>query len=494
MRQGLEQAWTALLRELDPWLAGAFVAGILLTMLLGGAYGRRRMARERALAGEQAEQRRQVEAAAFELHLAESRHALERAQGRLEQLEDERAEQRARLAEQSRELAERQAAEAALEARLEESRKAFAEKEALFRESSEALKREFELLANRVFDRQGERHQAKLADVLAPLRDQLADFRKRVDTVYASDTRERASLLTEVRNLQRASERINREAENLTRALKGDVKTQGNWGEMVLERVLESSGLRQGHEYFLQEARRDGEGRLKRPDARIRLPDGKDVVVDAKLSLLAYEEALAEEDPVARDDALSRHVASLRAHVKRLAEQGYEALEGIRSLDFVLLFVPIEAAFTLAMEHDQKLFSEAFERRIVIVSPTTLMMTLRIIHHVWRREQQNRNAREIARRAGALYDKLRGFVDDMESLGRQLEAADSSYKAAFGKLSTGRGNLLRQAESLRELGAPVKKPLPRQLVDGAALETSPLDADDGTAHTEPAAGRGGSAN
>lgn len=362
-----------------------------------------------------------------------------------------------------RALATLQAAEAAVTARLDEARQGFAQREAQFRDSSEALKQEFERLAHRVLERQGERHQASLGKMLTPFKEQLADFRQRVETVYTTETRDRASLLTEVRNLQQASERINQEAENLTRALKGDVKAQGNWGEMVLERVLESSGLRRGEEYVVQQALRDGDGALKRPDVLIRLPDDKDVVVDAKLSLIAYEQALAEEDEVARASAARAHVASVRAHVKRLADQDYDRLESVRSLDFVLMFVPVEAAFTMAMAHDQKIFTDAFERRIVIVSPTTLMMTLRIIHNVWRYEKQNRNAQEIAGRAGALYDKLRGFVEDMEALGRQLQNAENAYQAAFAKLSTGRGNLLRQAESLRELGAPVKKPLPESL-------------------------------
>ncbi|MFP6835828.1 MAG: DNA recombination protein RmuC, partial [Pseudomonadales bacterium] len=293
------------------------------------------------------------------------------------------------LEERTRDLADRQASQAALEARLDESRKALIEKEAQFRQSSEAVKQEFELLANRVFERQGVKHSEKLASVLSPFKEQIVEFRKRVEEVYHAETKDRATLLNEVRTLQRASERINTEAGNLTRALKGDVKVQGNWGEMVLERVLEESGLRANHEYFVQEARRSEDGDLKRPDVLIRLPDDKDVVVDAKLSLVAYEEAVASESDEGRAQAVRRHLASMRAHVKRLSEQDYDQLDDLRSLDFVLLFVPIESAFTLAMEQDHKLFTEAFERRIVIVSPTTQMMTLRIIHNVWRYEKQS---------------------------------------------------------------------------------------------------------
>jgi len=303
--------------------------------------------------------------------------------------------------------------------------------------------------------------------VLSPFREQIVDFRKRVEEVYHTESKDRASLLTEVKNLQRASEKINLEAENLTKALKGDTKLQGNWGEMVLERVLEESGLRSGHEYFLQETRRSDEGDMKRPDVLIRLPDNKDVVIDAKVSLTAYEQALSAESDAQREVFLKQHLGSLRAHVRRLSEQDYAHLSDVRSLDFVLMFVPIESAFTLAVEQDHRLFTEAFEKRIVIVSPTTLMMTLRIIHNVWRFEKQNRNAQEIARKAGGLYDKLRGLVDDMDKLGQQLNTAQKTYESASGKISSGKGNLVRQVEQFRELGALVKRPLPKSVVDAA---------------------------
>ena len=397
---------------------------------------------------------------------------LSRLEGQVETLTIELAHSRSRLEDRTRELAENQAAEAALKARLEETGKAFAEKEVLFRESSDALKQEFELLANRIFEQQGARHHEKLSTVLTPFRDQIIDFRKRVEEVYHTESKDRASLLTEVKNLQRASERINEEAENLTKALKGDVKLQGNWGEIVLERILEESGLRAGYEYFVQEGRRSESGDLKRPDVRIQLPDGKDVVVDAKVSLVAYESALAAETDEARERSIKQHLASLRAHTKRLSEQDYDQLEDVRSLDFVLLFVPIESAFTLAMEQDQRLFTEAFDKRIVIVSPTTLMMTLRVIHNVWRFDKQNRNAEEIARKAGALYDKLRGLIEDMDALGRQLDTVDKTYKAAYGKIASGKGNLVRQVERFRELGAKVKKPLPKNILEQADADDS----------------------
>ena len=355
--------------------------------------------------------------------------------------------------------------------RLEETERAFAEKQAFFDDTSEALKKEFQLLANQIFEKQGEafqaRNQEQLTHVLGPFKIQLSDFRKKVEQVYTDDVKDRASILTEVRTLQRASERFNEEAENLTRALKGDKRLQGNWGELVLERVLEESGLRKDHEYVLQHSVRNAEGDLKRPDVIIRLPDGKDVVVDSKVSLAAYEAALSSEDDHARETGVKRHVQNIRTHVRRLSRQAYDQLPGVKSLDFVLLFIPIESAFTLAMERDPSIFTEAFEQRLVIVSPTTLMMTLRIIDNVWRYEKQNKNAQEIARRAGALYDKLRVILEDMDQLGRNLDMASRSYESAFTRLARGRGNLVRQVEQFRELGATVKRPIPQEIIDDA---------------------------
>lgn len=355
--------------------------------------------------------------------------------------------------------------------RLDEAEKGYREKEALFKEASDALKKEFQLLANQIFEHQGQRlrtaNTEQLNSVLTPFKDQIKDFKQRVEEVYTTDAKDRASLLTEVRNLQEASERVNREAESLTRALKGDTRVQGSWGEVVLERVLEDSGLRRDHEYLVQTSFRNEGGELKRPDVIIRLPGDKDVVVDAKVSLAAYEQALAGTDEPTREAAITRHVQSLRTHVRNLAGQDYDRLHGVRSLDFVLLFMPVEAAFTMAMERDPSIFTEAFEKRLVIVSPTTLMMTLRIIDNVWRYEKQSRNAQEIARRAGALYDKVRVILEDMDQLGKSLRTAKRSYDSAYARLVSGKGNLVRQVEQFRELGADVKKALPRDLIEAA---------------------------
>ncbi len=402
------------------------------------------------------------------LSQAQQQHAADRAS--LAALEKQLSETRHDLESRRDQLSSALTEVAATSARLDEAQKSYAEKEVLFKETSATLKKEFEFLANRVFEAQGAKQHTSLQNVLTPFRDQLVDFKKRVEEVYHSDTKERATLLSEIKNLQSASERINKEAGNLTRALKGDKKIQGNWGELVLERVLEESGLRKDHEYFLQSSQRNEEGDLKRPDVLIQLPDNKDVIVDSKVTLNAYEEGLAAEDEEQREILLRQYLINLRNHVTRLSEQDYDQLPEVRSLDFVLLFIPIESAFTLAMELDHRLFTEAFTKRIVIVSPTTLMMTLRIINNVWRYEKQNRNAQEIARRAGALYDKLRGLVDEMDTLGKQLSTAERTYHSVYAKLATGKSNLVRQVEKFRELGAQVKKPMPRKLVDKSADE------------------------
>ena len=361
------------------------------------------------------------------------------------------------------ELSQKQSDLSALQGRMDEAQASFAAREKLLRESNERMKVEFESLATKVLNAQGAQQRQSLDVMLNPFREQIGDFRKRVEEVYRSDTKERASLLKEMQNLQSASDRINTEAENLTKALKGDNKIQGNWGELVLERILEDSGLRKDHEYFVQPSSRDELGRTKRPDIVIRLPEGKDVVVDSKVTLVAYEQTLSSEDEQARQVFMKQHVDAVKGQVKKLAEQDYDQLPDLRSLDFVLLFIPIESAFTLAMELDSKLFVEAFNKRIMLVSPTTLMMALRIIDNLWQVEKQNRNAQDIAKRAGALYDKLQGVVEEVDKLGKQLGTVQGTYDTLYGRLASGRGNLVDQAEKLRELGAPVKKPIVPQL-------------------------------
>lgn len=366
---------------------------------------------------------------------------------------------------------------ASVQARMQEMQVSFAAREKLLNETNVRMKTEFESLANQVFEAQGVRQKESLNHLLNPFKDQIVDFRKRVEEVYRTDTKDRSSLLNEVQNLQKASARINDEAENLTKALKGDNKVQGNWGELVLERILEDCGLRKDHEYQVQPSERDQDGQLKRPDVIVRLPDGKDVVVDSKVNLVAYENALTSEEEGLRASYLQQHIAALRSQVKKLSAQDYDQLPGVRSLDFVLLFVPIESAFSLAMEAEPRLFTDAFNKRIMLVSPTTLMMALRIIENLWKVEKQNRNAQDIAQRAGALYDKLYGVVEDVDKLGKQLTTARGTFDNMYARLATGKGNLVSQAEKFRALGAPVKRAIAPQLaaqVDGQPDEESDL--------------------
>jgi len=289
--------------------------------------------------------------------------------------------------------------EAELRVRLESRSEAMAQREELLRANSESLREQFGLLAREVFDSQGQTMaqlgEAQLSQVLAPFKEQVGEFKRRVDEIHHLETRERATLLNEVKTLQAASAAVNVEAANLTRALKGDKRVQGQWGEMILERLLQSSGLRPGEEYVTQMSVTEADGQIRRPDVVLHLPDHKDVVIDAKVSLTAFERMLRAEDRRGRDYALKQHVQSLRAHVKELSARNYTELPGVRSLDLVLLFVPVEGALSAALELDDALFEEALKRRVMLVSPSTLMLSLRVINNLWRNDKQNRNAQEL---------------------------------------------------------------------------------------------------
>ncbi|MDN6681740.1 MAG: DNA recombination protein RmuC, partial [Enterobacterales bacterium] len=279
----------------------------------------------------------------------------------------------------------------------------------------------------------------------------------------------------EIRNLQQLNAQMAREAVNLTKALKGDNKTQGNWGEVVLSRVLEASGLREGYEYQTQVSVQVGVNNRMQPDVIVRLPQGKDVVVDAKMSLVAYERYFNAEDDAVRELALQEHVASVKGHIRQLGRKDYQQLPGLRSLDYVLMFIPVEPAFLAAIDREPELISEALRHNIMLVSPTTLLVALRTISNLWRYEHQSQNAQKIADRASKLYDKMRLFVDDMESLGQSLDKSQASYRQAMNKLAQGRGNLIGQVESFRTLGVEVKRPISPSLAEEARLENEPED-------------------
>ncbi|WP_199453528.1 DNA recombination protein RmuC [Vibrio owensii] len=361
------------------------------------------------------------------------------------------------------------------QARHEQINQANAEKLQILEQAEVRLKQQFEHLANQLFEEKTAKvdiqNRQSLEGLLSPLKEQLEGFKKQVNDSFSQEAKERHTLVHELKNLQRLNEHMTREAVNLTQALKGDNKQQGNWGEVVLARVLAESGLREGHEYQTQVSLQNEAGKRYQPDVIVHLPQNKQVVVDSKMALVAYERYFNAETDTQRDQALSDHLAALRAHIKGLSLKDYHQLKGIQSLDYVLMFIPVEPAFQVAIQADPSLVKDAMEQNIILVSPTTLLVALRTIDNLWRNERQNENAQLIAERAAKLYDKLRLFIDDMEGLGGALDKANQTYQGAMNKLATGRGNVIRQAESFKQLGVEVKRPISPDLAQLAQTES-----------------------
>ncbi|MDD2265295.1 DNA recombination protein RmuC [Sulfuricurvum sp.] len=364
---------------------------------------------------------------------------------------------------------------AILHTRHEESSRGFEEKIRLLDEAKAQMKVQFEQLAAQIFEQKSktfdEAHTKGLDLLLKPFREQIAQFATQSKEQFIHDAKERQSIKDEILRLKTLNERLSQDAINLTQALKGENKTQGNWGEIVLERILEESGLREGHEYDIQSTLSDEEGKKFRPDVIVHLPQNKDIIIDSKVSLVAYDAFIRAENDEDRAHALKQHLLSIHSHIKGLSGKRYEQLSGVRTLDFVLLFMPIEGAFLLALEQDNTFFKTAYEQNIVVVSPSTLLVTLRTIEHIWRSEYQERNAKAIAESAEALYEKLVAFVEDMEKIGEQIGRTQKSYEGAMNKLSTGKGNLIRRVESMRKLGLKPKKLLPSSVTDIDEEET-----------------------
>lgn len=372
---------------------------------------------------------------------------------------------------------------AELETLLASERQLTKEKISLLEQAEKKMTDAFENLATRIIDEKSkkftEQNRVNIGEVLNPLREQLGDFRKKIEDVYDKESKDRVSLYHEITSLKSLNEQMSRDAINLTRALKGDSKKRGNWGEVILERVLEDSGLRNGQEYETQGSFRDENGNLFKPDVIVHLPDNKDVIIDSKVSLNAYERYSSTEDDAERDQALKDHLNSIRSHISGLQGKNYADLLKVNSLDMVLMFVPIESALMLALEHDANLFQDAFRSGIFMVSPSTLTLNLQIIHNMWRYEYQNRNAQEIAKRAGDMYDKFVGFVEALEDIGDKLNKAQSSYQTAHNRLSEGKGNLIKKAEDMRKLGLETSKKLPAELVNESQEdEITPLTGED----------------
>ena len=360
---------------------------------------------------------------------------------------------------------------AELSTALESERLQSVEKLQLLQNAEEQLANRFKTLASEILEdktkRFTEQNQTNLNQLLEPLKVKITEFQGQVQEVYVQEGKDRSALAEQVKQLMSLNNQLSKDAHNLTSALKGQAKAQGNWGELILERVLEASGLRRGHEYDVQESHTRADGTRALPDVVVHLPEDKHLIIDAKVSLTAYEEHANAETEQLRDIALKRHLDSVRAHIKELSEKNYQQLYGLKSLDFVLMFIPVEPAFMLAISHDSNLWHEAWKRNVLLVSPSTLLFVVRTVAHLWRQEQQNRNAQEIASRGAALYDKLAGFVDDLEGLGVKLQQAQKAYDGAYGKFASGNGNVIRQAEMLKELGVKPTKHLSDKALDAA---------------------------
>ncbi len=385
-----------------------------------------------------------------------------RVERRKAELEESNASLEARVAALEKE-------KASLDIRLAVEVRSREEREAFIKTSREDMTRQFEVAANRIFEEKSRSfttlNSEKLNALLQPFNTRIENFQKQVEKTYTRNVEDSSRLRTQIEQLTRLNQQVGEEAQNLTRALKGQSQTQGAWGEMVMESVLERSGLRRGEQFETQRSFDDDEGRRFRPDGIVHLPGGRDIIIDAKVSLNAYDTAVNALSDFERDEAIKAHVQSVRSHVRELEGKDYSRLPGVSTIDLVLMFIPIEGAFSLAIQGDNSLFTEAFEKRIVIVSPTTLFATLKTVESSWRFEAQNRNAREIARKAGQLYDKFVSFTADLEKVDRALDMARKASEEAGSKLVRGRGNLIRRAEELRELGAAPSKELPKKMTD-----------------------------
>lgn len=337
----------------------------------------------------------------------------------------------------------------------------------LLQEAKQSLSQEFENLANRIFeDKQAKftvQNKEALEVTLSPLRRDIGDFRKQVESAYDKETADRNKLVGQLSELQKQTMQVSADAVSLANALRGDNKAQGNWGEFILEKLLEDSGLSKGREYDTQVALKDESGKRRNPDVIIHLPEGRDIVIDAKVSLVDYERYFHADTDELKQQCLRQHLNSLRAHIKGLSHKDYENLDGVNSLDFVLIFIPVEAAFMVALDQDPEMMRDAYDRGIILVSPSTLMVTLRTIKNLWRYADQNRNAQLIADKAGGLYDQFVLYIEALDDVGKHINKSQEAWDSARKRLSTGKGNLIRRTEELKKLGAKAKKSLPDDL-------------------------------
>lgn len=390
------------------------------------------------------------------------------------------------LAEAKNKMAETEAANAKLIAEkssLETTVQSLQEQHKEVKEVEERFQKEFELIANRILKNNSETfNQASkntLDGILSPLKEQIGKFEKEINDKYLDEAKDKASLKQEIQQLINMNNKLSTDATNLTNALTGSNKHQGNWGEVILERVLERSGLQKGSEFKTQEQLTTNDGAKRIPDAVIFLPDDKHIIIDSKVSLTAYQRMVNAESEIEREKELKLHVTSLKSHIKELGDKNYFDTEALNSPDFTLMFLPIEASFSIALRSDTELFNYAWERNIVIVSPTTLLATLQTVASTWKHEKQNRNVLEIAKQGGQLYDKFVSFVDDLEKIERGIKQSQSAYDNAYNKLKSGRGNIVSRSEKLKALGAKAQKSLSSEIIQNTeGIETNKLELDD----------------
>jgi DNA recombination protein RmuC len=465
------------------WLiAGLLVGGVLAWVLARSRGG--------AAAGELARATAEIAEKNKLLDAAREREAAQRAEvaaahAKAEALAAQIAELRVAAEKSStesgqlrRELSSAREDAAGLRTALDAERNGAAEKIAVLTQAREELSNQFKALANEILEQKSkaftEQNQTNLTNLLTPLREKFGEFQQKVEKLQEDGISGRTELRTQIDNLKTLNERLSADAANLVTALKGSSKTQGDWGEFVLEKLLESAGLREGEEYRVQSSFTRDDRTRARPDVILNLPGARHLVIDAKVSLSGYDAYCASDDETLREAALKQHIASMRAHIRELSQKNYQALYGLNSLDFTVMFVPIEPAFMLALAHEGGLWQEAWDRNVLLVSRTTLLFVLRTVAQLWRQEQQTRNVQEIVRRGGELYDKLAAFAKDLQDVGKSLEAARASYDEAQKKLATGRGNAIRQAELLKGLGVQPSKSMPLSLAE-QAMDGEPLE-------------------
>ena len=403
----------------------------------------------------------------LEKELSQLRAKLESAEGMYETLSNAHRE----LQERNESLLEDNSRYRTNNARLlmkleSEERHASSQKEMMSSHKQE-IKAEFEALAKKVFEGNSQKFaefsKENMDSMIKPLQTQISEFKKQVADTYNAESQDRAVLKNEINSLKELNEKISKDAINLTNALKGESKQQGVWGEMVLEHVLEASGLRKGHEFQREVSLKTDDNETLRPDVVVHLPDNRDLIIDAKTSLVAYERYVNASNDEEKAQYLKAHLESIRSHVKELSKKNYERLKEVNTLDFIFMFMPIEGALAVALEHDNSIYDNAFKNKILLVGPTTLLVAMRAVENVWKFERQNQNAQEIARRAGAMYDKFVGFSEDLMKISKQIDGIQGSFSAARNKLTDGKGNLVKQVQQLKELGAQTSKKIPKEL-------------------------------